>query len=69
MTDTPETDALNRSVNFTSIEGYLAMIRHARKLERERDMLAEALRYITEASDGSSVYRRAKTALDKLTKQ
>ena len=35
--DTPETDALNRLVSFAEIEGYLAMIQLARKLERERD--------------------------------
>lgn len=39
------------------------------KLERERNMLAGALRDVINSSDSTSMYRTAKDALNKLTEQ
>lgn len=45
------------------------MLFHARKLEREQNMLASALRDVMNSSDSTSMYRTAKDALNKLTEQ
>jgi len=51
MTDTPETDELRDDIWATSyVEGsdFAQMFEHARKLERERDRLTEAISRILE---------------------
>jgi len=51
MSDTPETDEAMRDAVITSSAGdslpkYTAMVKHARKLERQRDAYAKTLRLI-----------------------
>jgi len=42
MSDTPETEKLNRRLDYSLTDAYLLMTQHARKLERERDEAIQA---------------------------
>ena len=37
MSDTPETDELNKRLDYSLTDAYLLMTKHSRKLERERN--------------------------------
>jgi hypothetical protein len=46
MSKTPETDELNGRLDYSLTDAYLLMTQHSRKIERERDVYANALRSI-----------------------
>lgn len=66
---TPETDEIGAQPSQSPHDDYLVMREHARRLERERDELKEALRKIVNASRAAATYAqlRQPVMLDALT--